>query len=85
MPKPGWEETDPTLIGSCSWKLAETGPLVKDVELPKKKVGAVLRLRSIPLALGVPLVLLHKPDPCTLQPILGRFLAVQKPSRILME
>ena len=52
VPKPGWEETDPTLIGSCSWKLAETGPLVKDVELPKKKVGAVLRLRSIALGTG---------------------------------
>eukprot|EP00435_Cladocopium_sp_Y103_P017283 s5158_g4.t1 len=48
--KPGWEETEPTLIGSCSWKLAETGDLVKEVALPKKKVGGVLRMRSFALS-----------------------------------
>ena len=41
-------------MGSCSWKLAETGSLIKDVSLPnsKKKVGAVLRMRSIALGGG---------------------------------
>ncbi|CAL1161894.1 unnamed protein product [Cladocopium goreaui] len=54
VPKPGWEESEPALIGSCSWKLAETGSLIKDVSLPnsKKKVGAVLRMRSIALGGG---------------------------------
>lgn len=51
------EEPD---VASCTWKLSETGRLVKEVQMPGREVGGILLVDSNPLS-GTPSVMGQRP------------------------